>query len=1622
MIYTRTNNTHHPITRSIALLLTIAMLVLGFMAYPPVVHATTVWVDPVGLPALDSASSTSRSVPTPLNIEIDGSFPVSATTSPTLVWKSVPTGVSQVTFKIVTLASTTPQTLWNTTVSVGANGIATVRVPTGVLKQGHTYGWGAESKTNANIHHGPFKVTVDVQRASVQPTWAFGGVHVAEATGELIYTWSGPQLSTLAGPIGWNLVHRPTNPTKTGLPTGWNLALSGTTGWESLTQNTDGSVTLISNAGGSVTYTKRGADQWKPAVGGFQTAGATTLLTQNTDGTFSATDGNRTVTVFSKPTTLAPGHPAKVWSLNAPTVQQQWDSGRLQRLVDPVTENEIVFAYGGNDICPTDVDAGFIAAPAGDLCAVVDWAGNTILIEYVQTQTGPQIGRIVSGLGMGRYAQSYDIAWNHSNNIIAVRDSFAATVIASGAVPGLDAKDARVTTQITYDAQGRVASLTAPEGFIAQAEQPAGRTGRAEQSFTYAPFTVHAKGVQAPVGSIAQTWLDPVSFHVDKVRNESGNVVSYEYDARGNQIRTTDHMSGTVTETRYDAEGRPVEQLGPTKGSLTSPTTPRTSTDYDQNENGKDWTGLATRYYDNAGFNGQPTGGTTGPVMPGSTTPVTGLSLNWSTNPAGTGSWSARLTGTYQAPADGPYSFTNTTTAQLWINGNQCAPACKVTLAKDSVVAILIDVKSETGGAAGINTLVTTPDGKSAPIPTANLRPNYNLATSTSTRERVASGGTEDLQTKNIYNPTTTQLVATVAPSGARQTREYEAFNEDLGQWGRSTSVTDASGKKTTMSYYAKDAVATDCQGTQIAQEGQLQSTNLPGGSSAVQVGLSSGGTVKATDGPTTLCGSTLPDNAGFAATTTGIGPEVTQASHQFVNGNPLVVSSTTTTQGKTFVETSKLDSNGNVWETIDAHGTKTIQRWNPYTENVDQIIETTTKGETRTTNYTYAPNSQVATVVVNGHTLLTNEYATNGGLTRSVLGNGAVQTFELDAHNNGRKTTTTFPDGTVLSEIAVHSTTGRLLSRTVNGPTGSSTFEYSYNVDGRLVDTHVTGTIPTRTTAWHNEYVGPDGLNGNRASKTATNADGTKVTTEFTYGTDNRLLTASNGRIKGEITYDEVGRATKIGGASLSYDAAGHLLSAAEGNRLYTFTGAGDTTTLTQTIDGAASTISATSSGQSLVLGVDGKIDAQSIGVAQGVTAILDHSGVPIRWVYDDMLGNGTWTSKGTAAPTKTHLYAPGGEPISVDRVSAPKTSVDLIVDGLGWMSGNGGATTLRLATPLSIIGARVYTPDGGRWLQPDPDINGGFNAFEYALGDPINQVDPSGHAPWGWIAGAIASVVIGVAIGALTFGIGVGGAAAYGYAAIAAQVALGAITGAIAGVAGEVVTQLVNNGGASLNWASIGIAAGIGAAFGGISTGISSASFKIFIPGRKLRHLAAATPADVKTASRMRAYSNMKKAYKESNDSTPKFFASMFTGKSWKSVGKEAAKIKARQTAIGDIGTGIDDFVMGVFNGAPRGSSIAGSIDDVAPNARSFATASSNARPPSQIRAGVGGENIDFANSYSSQVKGGYLKSRDVSMDSSHASHASFGENPGEFQKYLMQQLENGGYGARHGSFYRN
>jgi RHS repeat-associated protein len=142
--------------------------------------------------------------------------------------------------------------------------------------------------------------------------------------------------------------------------------------------------------------------------------------------------------------------------------------------------------------------------------------------------------------------------------------------------------------------------------------------------------------------------------------------------------------------------------------------------------------------------------------------------------------------------------------------------------------------------------------------------------------------------------------------------------------------------------------------------------------------------------------------------------------------------------------------------------------------------------------------------------------------------------------------------------------------------------------------------------------------------------------------------------------------------------------------------------------------------------------------------------------------------------------------------------------------------------------FGARYYDPMIGRFLTPDnqpgsddllqPDA---FNRFAFELNNPVNLVDPTGHAAW--IAGLVLAVVLFV-VGAVAI-VATGGAATPGV------VAAGAIIGnglASAGISGTVysVTHRDTRGGAFWKGyaVNVGAAAVVGAATGAAAIGFGA------------------------------------------------------------------------------------------------------------------------------------------------------------------------------------------------------
>lgn len=136
---------------------------------------------------------------------------------------------------------------------------------------------------------------------------------------------------------------------------------------------------------------------------------------------------------------------------------------------------------------------------------------------------------------------------------------------------------------------------------------------------------------------------------------------------------------------------------------------------------------------------------------------------------------------------------------------------------------------------------------------------------------------------------------------------------------------------------------------------------------------------------------------------------------------------------------------------------------------------------------------------------------------------------------------------------------------------------------------------------------------------------------------------------------------------------------------------------------------------------------------------------------------------------------------------------------------------------TTLLGNGYRGYNPVVMRSNSPDsmsPFGARGINPYTYCTCDPLNQSDPSGHLSPGQLVSIGVTLLAGIALGIATD-----------------DAAIPVVLSLIASVAGEaaiaagavLVTEAVDS--QRVNWASVGIAAGLGAASTFVGCGISSA-----------------------------------------------------------------------------------------------------------------------------------------------------------------------------------------------------
>jgi len=449
--------------------------------------------------------------------------------------------------------------------------------------------------------------------------------------------------------------------------------------------------------------------------------------------------------------------------------------------------------------------------------------------------------------------------------------------------------------------------------------------------------------------------------------------------------------------------------------------------------------------------------------------------------------------------------------------------------------------------------------------------------------------------------------------------------------------------------------------------------------------------------------------------------------------------------------------------------GTGTTQITHDPAGNVDSATDSA-----GTVTYDYDDANELTSVTEPGGTKTTFEYNKNGKRTKTIFPGGTTQTVTPD--DSSRPTKVEVKNGsTTLSSISYDYTSGgkdtdKIRKRTADGAATT----YTYDTLGRL--TKAVETKDGSTTAgWSYCY--------DKAGNRTGSSTGTSLP-----ACDNAQHT---------YTYNDAGELTAYDSATgFSYDGAGNETSAASptGTRtnekwtpftqLATYTQAGATTD--QTYAGTDNTQRLTRDTTTFTNAAIGVTGQSTSGAASGFvrepsgTLVAMRSGGSSQYYLTDVQGSVIGLVDATGKRTATYTYGPYGEQRTNSGTQQPFRYTGTYLDPSG----------------LYKLGSRYYDPNLGRFTQPDPSGQES-NTYLYAVGDPINNSDPTGlfsfsdildkgSDVFGVVTGCLAGIGAAAETGVITYaatvggvvGAGVGSAVGAG-AAVVGSCALGGVAG---------------------------------------------------------------------------------------------------------------------------------------------------------------------------------------------------------------------------------------------------
>ncbi|MFI6779553.1 DNRLRE domain-containing protein [Micromonospora sp. NPDC050276] len=375
---------------------------------------------------------------------------------------------------------------------------------------------------------------------------------------------------------------------------------------------------------------------------------------------------------------------------------------------------------------------------------------------------------------------------------------------------------------------------------------------------------------------------------------------------------------------------------------------------------------------------------------------------------------------------------------------------------------------------------------------------------------------------------------------------------------------------------------------------------------------------------------------------------------------------------------------------------------------------------------------------------LFTGSYDADGNLTSETWPNGMVVNTEVDEVGDRVglvyvKAGCPSGDCILYSESVVQSVHGQRRQ----GASSLSRQHFDYDKAGRLtvVQDTVGGQCTTR------KYGLSTSSNRNSLTEYGPTAEGdcqsgdAASTRTWTYDTADRMTSAG-------YVYDALGRTRTVPEADTANPAGGDVTITYHATDLVdTITHNGRTTDYALDVTGErirSWTDTAGGTTEQRTHHYSGDEDSPSwtqesadsftrpIAGLTGIAAIFDSGDSTPEWQVANLHGdviagihNGdqglSWTSESTEY----------GAPRSADAAGSER---------YGWLGDKQRAAD----TPSGIVlmGARLYNPTTGRFLQVDPIYGGSCNSYEYTCADPVNQVDLDGKALPA-VIGAVAAVL---------------------------------------------------------------------------------------------------------------------------------------------------------------------------------------------------------------------------------------------------------------------------------------